>query len=66
MVPPSSLEWVPLSDIIKIRSGALSDLFQALLSEQNAVLASARILLAPTRRRQLASDVFTEEPEAEE
>ena len=66
MVPPSSLEHVPSSDIIKIQSGPFSDLFWALLSEQDAVLTSARVLLGPTCRRQLASDILTEEPEAEE
>lgn len=63
MIPRSLLEHVPLSDIIKIRSGPFSDIFQALLSEQDAVLASARVLHGRTSRRHIASDVYTEAKE---
>ena len=50
MVPLSSLEHVPSSDILKIRPGPFVDIFHALLSEQEAVLASARVLLGPTSK----------------
>lgn len=60
MVPADSLECMPLREIIKIQSGPFSDTFRALLSEQEAVLASARVLLGTTHRRQLASDVVIE------
>ena len=62
MVPPSSVEHVPSSDIIKIRSGPFSDIFHVLLSEQDAVLASATVLGA-TSRHQLATDVAIEKVE---
>jgi len=65
MVPPSSVtsvEHVPSSDIIKIRSAPFSDIFHALLSEQDAVLASATVLGATSRRR-LATDAAIEEAE---
>ena len=58
LVPLSAIEHVPSSDIIKIRPGVFSDIFNALLSEQVAVLASAKVLLD---RRQLASDAVIEE-----
>ena len=56
MAPPSSLERTPLGDIIKICPGAFCDIFHALLSEWDAVLASARVLLGPASKHQLAED----------
>ena len=53
VVPPSSLEHVPSGDIIKIRPGPFVDIFHALLSEQEAVLASVRVLLGPTSKGRL-------------
>lgn len=50
LVPLSSLKHMPSGNIIKIHPGAFSDIFHALLSEQDCVLALARVLLAPPSR----------------
>jgi hypothetical protein len=63
MVPPTSLEYMPSGNIIKIRPGTFSDIFHALLSEQDAVLTSARVLLGPKSRRRLAPDGVIEDTE---
>ena len=63
MVPPSAIEHVSSSNIIKIRPGPFSDTFRVLLSEQDAVLASARVLLGSASRRQRATDAAIEEVE---
>ncbi len=66
MVPPSSIEHVPSSDIVKIQPGPFSDIFRTLLSEQDAVLTSAKVLLGPTSRRRLATDAAIENIEESE
>jgi hypothetical protein len=63
MVPPSAIEHVPSSDIIKIRPGPFSDIFRVMLSEQDAVLASARVLLGSASRCRRATDAAIEEVE---
>ena len=63
MVPLSSLERVPVNNIIRIRPGPFSDILHALLSELDAVLTSARVLLRPSCRRQLESDAVVDEAE---
>jgi hypothetical protein len=62
VVPPSSLEHVPSSDVIKIRPGPYVNIFHALLSEQEAVLESVRVLESMSRRR-LANDAVIEDTE---
>ena len=63
MVPPSSLEAGPSGDILKLRPGPFSDVFHALLSEQDSVLASVGVLLARTPGHGLGSDAVLEEAE---
>ena len=65
MVPADSLERVPLGEIIKIRSGPFSDIFHALLSERDAVLASTSLLLRTPYRHRLASDAVAIEGDEE-
>ena len=63
MVPPNSIEDMPSGDILKLRPGVFSDVFHALLSEQDSVLASVKVLLARTPGRRLVSDAVPEEAE---
>ena len=63
MVPLSSLEHVPSSDTIKIRPGPFGEIFRALLSEHEGVIASAKVLLGSTSRRRRGFDAATEEDE---
>jgi hypothetical protein len=53
---------VPSSDVIKIRPGPYVNIFHALLSEQEAVLESVRVLESMSRRR-LANDAVIEDTE---
>lgn len=61
LVPLSSLEHVPSTDIIKIRPGPFGEIFQELISKQGAVIESVRALLGPARRRGLTSGAAIEE-----
>ena len=63
MVLPSAIEHVPSSDIIKIRPGPFSDIFRALLSEKDGVIASTKVLLASVSRRRRVSNAAIEEVE---
>jgi hypothetical protein len=42
---------------VELQSGPFCDIFHALLSEDQAVLAAVRSLLRPSRRNRVAADV---------
>lgn len=63
MVPPNSIEDMPLGDILKLQPGVFSNIFHVLLSEQDSVLASVKALLAHTPEHRPVSDAVPEEAE---
>jgi len=63
VVPPNSIEDMPSGDILKLQPGVFSDVVHALLSEQDSVLASVKVLLAHTPGCGLVSDAVPEEAE---
>jgi len=54
---------MPSGDILKLRPGVFSDVVHTLLSEQDSVLASVKVLLAHTPGRGLVSDAVPKEAE---
>jgi CelD/BcsL family acetyltransferase involved in cellulose biosynthesis len=57
LVPQNSVRRSSSGRFVELQSGPFCDIFHALLSEDQAVLAAVRSLLRPSRRNRVAADV---------